>query len=92
MNEIVSLTLELERGGKGKLFGCYSVEIDGEKSTRVGDTGFHFNGVDEGFRKSAVFERREVEAVDVVPDWSVVSGFSYVLCFMKCLQPIFSSL
>jgi len=73
VDEITSLRMELEGGGESELFGGDVVEINGEDSAGVSDAGFHFNGVDKGFGEGAVFEGREVEAVDVVPDWWRVS-------------------
>ncbi len=91
VDEITSLRMQLEGGGEGELFGGDVVEIDGEDSAGVGDAGFHFDGVNEGFGKGAVFEGGEVEAVDVVPDWEG-QYFIFGLCFKIYSQPIFSSL
>jgi len=73
VDEVTSLCVELEGGGEGQLFGGDVVEIDGEDAAGVGDAGFHFDGVDEGFGEGAVFQGGEVEPVDVVPDWWKIS-------------------
>lgn len=69
VDKVASLRVELEGRGEGELFGGDVVEIDGEDAAGVGDAGFHFDGVNEGFGEGAVFERGEIKAVDVVPDW-----------------------
>lgn len=48
--------------------GCAGVEVEGEHCGGVGDDGFEFDGIDEGFGEGSHLEGRIVEAVDAVPD------------------------
>ena len=68
VNEIISLATETVGSGKGEFSSCDRVEIDCEYRTWISDKGFHLDCVDQWLGQSVVFHRREVEAIDVVPD------------------------
>ena len=68
MYVVASLDVQGEGDFEGEVVDGYGVEVEDYDAGGVGDAGFHFDGVDEGFREGGVFEGGEVEAVDVVPD------------------------
>ncbi len=72
MNEIASLSAKRELFGELELLGSNGVEIDLEDKARISNAGFQLNGVDQGFGECAIFERREIEAVDIVPNLVIV--------------------
>ena len=71
--EVVAPYLERKVCGKGEVGRLDGVEVEEEDGGRVGDDGLHVDGVDERFAHGRLFQRREVEAPDVVPD---CGGFS----------------
>lgn len=68
VDKIVASAVEHEGGLKGEVCGCAGIEVEGEDGGGVGYYSFDFDGVDERFGESGVFEGAVVEAVHVVPD------------------------
>lgn len=69
MYEIVTAGIESKGGGKCEVCSGAGVEVEGQDGGWVGDNGFDFYGVDEGFCESGVLERGVIETVNIVPDW-----------------------
>jgi hypothetical protein len=68
VDEVVAAGGEAVGRGEGEVGRGDGVEVEGEDRGRVGDDGFHVDRVDEGLGHGGLFERRVVEAPDVVPD------------------------
>jgi len=69
VDEVGAADIKSERRREGEVGGRAGVEVEGQDCGRVGDHGFDFDGVDEGFRERCVLEGGVVETVDVIPNW-----------------------
>jgi hypothetical protein len=68
VNEVAAAHIECEGNGEGQVFWLDSVEVEGYDGCRIGDDGFHIDGINEGFGHGCGFERSVVKAPYVVPD------------------------
>ena len=68
MYEIASLNIEGEWDGECEILKSDGVEVENKDAGWVCNACFEFDSVNEWFRQSSISKRREVEAVDVVPN------------------------
>lgn len=69
MDEVVTVSLELEGDLEGQVGSGAGVEVQSEHRGGVGHNGLDLHCVDKGLRQSSGLQGGVVEAIDVVPDW-----------------------
>ena len=72
VDEIIALGFQLEVAGEGEVGGGAGVQVKSQDQGRVSDDGLEVDGVDEGLGESSLLQGGVVEAVDVVPDCSIL--------------------
>ena len=70
MNEIASSRHHLERCFECEVGRFNGIEIDCHNSSWISNTGLCLHSVDKRFAQGSVFQWREVESIDVVPDYA----------------------
>ena len=85
MDEIAAPTIQRKGGLKSQIGGRDSVEIDGEDGSGVGNDSFHFDGINKWLGQGAVFQRRKVKPVDIVPDYEK-SACPLLMISVTCSQ------
>lgn len=69
VDEVAAADFEAVRTVEGEICDGAGVEVEGDDGGGVGDDSLDVDGVDEGLGHGGGFERRVIEAPDVIPDY-----------------------
>lgn len=68
VNEVIAADRQVKGKFECEIVGRTFVEVECDYCARIGNHGFEFDCVDQGFSESGHLQRCIVKAVDVIPD------------------------
>ena len=79
MNEVRSSYGQLIWCSECQISRSNRIQVDSENPRGISNASFDFDRINEGFCQRSVLERSKVEAVNIIPDYALISFKPYDL-------------